>query len=314
MSGACRSCGAEALNDLGPCPEYSDVPAGWDAWPAGRLLRCRQCALMQRSECPAPQDLARLYALASGDAMEYAFFDNAAWVGARRALLAQFPADRQCRVLDVGCHTGGFLGGLPSRWVRHGIEGAVEPARIARERHGVDIVGARIEDTDPASTGRYDAITMFDVIEHLSDPSRALAQAARLLAPGGLLLLSSADGDAWTWKWLGSQHWYLRTPQHLSVVSGTFLRTSAPICNLQLRQLRRIPHRLAPWRVRAKQFLEAVYWGLRLRRAGWGRVPHRLVQSLPGLRELRHLRSVPWTMALADHMLAVLAPQAQPPS
>lgn len=235
--------------------------------------------------------------------MDYRFEDNAAWFGARVELLRRFAVQDSPAILDVGCHTGAFLAALPKAWIRHGIESAIDPVRVASERHGVKIIGERLDAIDGQWQGRFDAVTMFDVVEHLIEPEEGIAAAARLLRPGGVLILSSGDFDAWTWRWMGGGHWYLQTPLHLSVISEPFLRHAAGRSSLRLVRIRRLPHRRMPMGERFGEALKALYWGLR-RRQGWYRIPHKLMQSLPGLRSFRHMRNAPWTMGLKDHLLA----------
>ena len=297
---ACRGCGSIGMDDLGPCAPFPDSVSRTDA---GRLLHCRRCGLAQRSPCLEGEVLIEAYRNTPAEDMDYRFEDNAAWSGARKVLLDRFGSDRPIAVLDIGCHTGAFLAALPEGWRRHGIESAAEPVRIAHERHGVNILAERLETIGDEWSGCFDAVTMFDVIEHLLSPAEALASVARLLRPGGLLILSSGDFDAWTWRWMGGGHWYLQTPLHLAVVSGPFLRHAAGKSGLTLVDLRSIPHRKAAMGQRLHEAAKAVYWGLR-RRRGVYRIPHRLLQTLPGLRDLRHLQSVPWTMSLKDHLLA----------
>ena len=297
----CRSCGSVELDDLGPCARPVAAEAGIDP---GHLLRCRLCGLGQRHPIPDADAIAAMYADASPEAMAYDYEANAAWALARQWLRGRFGNRHDVAVLDIGCHTGSFLGGLPEAWLRYGIESAREPCRIAHEKQNVTIIGARLEDTAAAWVGKFDAVTLFDVIEHLPDPGTAIAQAARLVKPGGVLLISSGDLDAWTWRWLGAGHWYLQTPQHLSVISRRFLRFMADRHGLCLLRTDAIPHRHAGVMVRSGEWARATYWGLRQRHGAW-RLPRRLLQSLPGLRHLRHMQSVPWTMTLEDHLLAV---------
>ena len=297
---SCRSCGGTELVDLGPCARPVSADAGVQP---GRLLRCRHCGLGQRHPIPDADAIAAMYADASPDAMDYDYDANAAWSLARRQLRARLDGQPDVAVLDIGCHTGSFLGGLPSAWRRHGIESAQEPCRIARERQHVNLIGTRIEAIDAAWAGKFDAVTMFDVIEHLPDPGAGITQAARLVKPGGALLISSGDLDTWTWRWLGSGHWYLSSPKHLSVISEPFLRFMADQHGLELRGITSLPHLHGRAMARFSESVRAIYWGLRQRGGAW-RVPRRLLQSLPGLRKLRHMQSVPWTMMLKDHLLA----------
>lgn len=297
----CRSCGNEALNDLGPC---AGLVSGDSTVDPGHLLRCRHCGLGQRHPIPTADAIAAMYDDASPEAMAYDYEANAAWALARKWLHARFDGRSDVAVLDIGCHTGRFLGGLPEAWQRHGIESACEPSRVAREQQSVTIIGDRIENIDATWAGKFDVVTIFDVIEHLPDPGAGIAQAAGLVKPGGVLLISSGDLDAWTWRWLGAGHWYLQTPQHLAVISRRFLRCMADRHGLEVRDFAKIPHRHDRASVRLGELIRATYWGLRQRQGAW-RLPRRLLQSIPGFRQLRHMQSVPWTMTLGDHLLAM---------
>ena len=292
---ACRACGGNVLRDLGACPAM-------DGEAPDHLYRCNDCGLGQRHPIPDAAGIAAMYAGIGIDEMDYGHDGTAAWALARKDLVARFSDNAKVSVLDVGCHTGAFLGSLPAAWKRHGIEGMGAPRAFAESNHAVRMIGERIEDVATEWDGQFDVVTLFDVVEHLPDPGAGIEAALQLVKPGGRLMFSTADLDAWTWRWLGAGHWYLQTPQHLSVLSRKFLRYLAQRSHAQLLGVRRIPHRDDSSRVRMHEAIRAFYWGARQRRSVW-RVPHRLLQSTPGLRQLRNMTSVPWTMALHDHFL-----------
>lgn len=297
----CRSCGSVELDDLGACPPLAGSGTTATSDP-GRLLRCRFCGLGQRHPVPDEQALIAMYRETPAEDMAYRFEDNAAWSLARKQLLKRFASTPAPVILDVGCHTGAFLAGLPDTWHKHGIESAHEPVRIARDRNGVKVIGERLDSTGPEWARRFDAVTMFDVVEHLSDPQKGIEQAARFLKPGGVLLLSSGDLDAWTWRWLGCDHWYLQTPQHIAVISRRFLQHVSRRSNLDLSEVHGIPHRHANRCRRLQEAMDVIYWGSR-QRGGVQRNVSRLLQTLPGLRNLRHMQSARWSMTLRDHFL-----------
>ncbi|MDR2443794.1 MAG: class I SAM-dependent methyltransferase [Deltaproteobacteria bacterium] len=92
------------------------------------------------------------------------------------------------KLLDVGAGTGTF--------VRYAIEQGFETTAIEFNvesvdnllQEGIQIIVKPLElaDLPPHS---YDLVTMWEVLEHLADPKVVLAEAKRLLAPGGYLLL-----------------------------------------------------------------------------------------------------------------------------
>ena len=49
----------------------------------------------------------------------------------------------------------------------------------------------------PFPDNSFDAVTMFDVLEHIPDDCRAVAEALRVLKPNGFLLVSTPDASTW---------------------------------------------------------------------------------------------------------------------
>lgn len=107
-----------------------------------------------------------------------------------REILAMLPL-RSGRLLDIGCAGGVFLDEARRRGFSvEGVELNPSMARAARERFGIEPVGARVEDVDGDRwDAAFDAITFLDVLEHLPAPGAALTKARRWLAPGGCLLI-----------------------------------------------------------------------------------------------------------------------------
>ncbi|HUR00474.1 MAG TPA: class I SAM-dependent methyltransferase [Gemmatimonadaceae bacterium] len=95
------------------------------------------------------------------------------------------------RLLDVGAATGRFvhLAGKAG-WAASGVELSQWAVNQGRQQLGVDLHLGTLPhpDLDAAS---FDVVTMFDVIEHLTDPRAVLEGAALLLKPGGVLALST---------------------------------------------------------------------------------------------------------------------------
>ena len=96
-------------------------------------------------------------------------------------------------VLDVGCGTGNFLDYAQSRGLdAYGID--LDPGAVAEARsRGLNAV-TQGELGSAALPDRFDAMTMWDVIEHIIDPLAALKALLPRVRPGGALLFETPDG------------------------------------------------------------------------------------------------------------------------
>jgi len=116
------------------------------------------------------------------------------WFKGRRAIVREilhrwFPPGRPRRILDVGCGTGAMLELLREFGSVEGVDCSGEALTYCRRRFGatVSLHQGRLPDGLPPNA-RYEAITAFDIIEHVPDPVPTL-QAMRLsLVAGGLLI------------------------------------------------------------------------------------------------------------------------------
>jgi SAM-dependent methyltransferase len=93
----------------------------------------------------------------------------------------------------------------------------VEPSRWAVDeahKQSLHVVQGTLETAD-LPEAHFDVVTMWDVVEHLTDPRRALQQVHRLLKPGGVVVLHTIDVDSGfarlmgaRWPWLMEMHTY----------------------------------------------------------------------------------------------------------
>ncbi len=107
------------------------------------------------------------------------------------------------RVLDAGCGTGGFLRLLRARhpdWELNGVDVSSFACELARERTGVAISEGSITAL-PFPGERFDAISTGDVLYHVSEPGEAVAEFARCLRPGGVVVVNEP-----AYRWLWSYH------------------------------------------------------------------------------------------------------------
>jgi SAM-dependent methyltransferase len=97
------------------------------------------------------------------------------------------------RLLDIGCGTGLFLDLARRRgWTPFGIDECAEATGHARSRFGLAVETADFE-SFPWGDRQFDAVTMWDIIEHARRPVDLLAAVRQRLAPGGVIAIATPN-------------------------------------------------------------------------------------------------------------------------
>lgn len=201
--------------------------------PEGRLRRCDSCGQWV-SACSEPRywqsmrefdDTAGTLPKAGSKVRR--FEQSRRRLNAIAAALAKSPA--QIHLLDVGCSSGALLqAAVRLGFDAEGVEPAPEAARAAQSA-GLRVRQGLLEEIGYDERS-FDAVTLFEVIEHLPDPLRLLRECHRILRPGGLLMIGTGNRDSWTARSMGP-HWeYLdisRHGGHISFFSPRSMRIAA---------------------------------------------------------------------------------------
>lgn len=100
------------------------------------------------------------------------------------------------RLLDVGCAAGFFLDeARRAGWTVQGCDVSPYATELARDRLHLDVQCAGFLEAD-LPNGAFDVVTAFNVFEHLPDPRAAVDRLARLVRPGGYVVLETWNADS----------------------------------------------------------------------------------------------------------------------
>lgn len=210
----------------------------------GRLRRCRECGQLV-SQCnevtyyesmkefdvpkgtfPSPENLRR-HMHRSGKIL-------------RR--ITKMLNKRECEIdlLDVGCSSGAFLVVARDYGFRvAGVEPAPAAAKTAREMQFVIYEGT-LESLNLVKES-YDAITMFEVIEHLKDPVIVLKECNRILRPGGIVVICTGNTESWTVRHMAEDWEYFDMEKlwgHISFFNPISVRMLAERTGFEISDLR----------------------------------------------------------------------------
>ncbi|MBA4067575.1 MAG: hypothetical protein C0501_28480 [Isosphaera sp.] len=199
-----------------------------DPTPGGAGLRfavvgCRHCGLAYTNPRPTPATIARFYPPG------YAPHD------VRPARDARPPSRLRCRLLgrpcpeylgqlpnppgrllDFGCGGGRFLRRMAGLgWAVTGLDSSPEAVRAVRDGVGCEAVLGTLPHPD-LEPGSFDAVTLWQSLEHVHRPLATLREAHRLLVPGGSLVVAVPNFGGLAARWFGP-HWFgLDLPRHLT--------------------------------------------------------------------------------------------------
>lgn len=134
-------------------------------------------------------------------------------------------------ILDYGCSSGRLLAQLKDKYRCFGVERDSQAAEMAKGK-GISIVEE--QEVLGSSGNGFDAIVLSDVFEHLPQPTKVLEQLSRQLKPRGVLLLSTGNADSAACGKDIANFWYLRTPEHLCMITKEYARFLSARMGLKL--------------------------------------------------------------------------------
>ena len=183
------------------------------------LLHCRGCKLVFSTEEPHEHQLPELYGRGYFKESPVGYRDYIAEESAHRRQARRYLVRLQQwsqppgKLLDVGCAAGFFLD---------------ESRRVGWDVQGCEVSGFAADHAValglPVTTGPFlsaniaedvwDVITLFNVFEHLAQPTEVVRKLHHLLAPGGVVVIETWNVRSWTARLFGAS-WHQYQPSHV---------------------------------------------------------------------------------------------------
>ncbi|MFW5689644.1 MAG: methyltransferase domain-containing protein, partial [Spirochaetota bacterium] len=199
--------------DALPAPEHRGCPAhpsrhGPAVWRSGEksYFRCPVCGIRYLERFASDTEAYEASYFMEEYRAQYGRtyledFDFIYSMGKRRiataASLLRSKGERP-RVLDIGCAYGPFLAAArDAGYDPYGIDIACEAVGYVQNTLGITAVCGDIAQTDirdALGTSRFHIVTLWYVIEHVTELDRLLVELARLVPPGGVLAFSTPHG------------------------------------------------------------------------------------------------------------------------
>ena len=185
-----------------------------------RLYECLNCDILFVH--PMPADLSAIYTeeyfrnVDKKDSHGYTDYDKdkepmrAAFINSLKKIERATPGRK---IFDIGAATGYFLDLARQRsWTTYGSEISQYGAAEARAR-GHEMIYGDVSKMDELP--QVDAVTMWDVLEHVANPADFCKTVNRMLPKGGIFLINTPDCKSLWARLLGSRWQLIVPPEHV---------------------------------------------------------------------------------------------------
>lgn len=196
MSDRCRLCGSERSRLLAARPDL-------------RLVACRECGFVSGWPTAALGTSDRYADYYHGAILEAPHPEQRyeEWLGEAERRVGRG------RLLEIGAGSGGFVqAALRRGWQVEATE--VSESGLAHLRStAATVLAGELHDAG-FDASSFDLVVSLEVLEHLPEPRPQLAEVARVLRPGGFLLLTTPNFAGLSRRLLGWR-WRVIDPEHL---------------------------------------------------------------------------------------------------
>ena len=239
----CPLCSSERIAIFLKCTDYLLNREEFYLW------KCKKCGFVFTREYPDEKSIARYYESddyishndsANGIINKVYLFARNIMLSRKKRIAEDASGIKTGKILDIGCGTGYFAGKMKKGgWDVTGIEPNIKARDFGSEHFALKIIGP--EKIPELSTGSFDCITMWHVLEHFHDPFNYAAEIKRLLKSGGVCICalpncSSFDAAHYREEWAAYD-----VPRHLWHFTPETFRSFAEKTGFQITGLKSLP-------------------------------------------------------------------------
>jgi SAM-dependent methyltransferase len=193
------------------------------------VYKCRACGFMYVWPTPVSTDAVYSEEYFQGAHSGFGYVNYQEDKAGMRSTFERFlekvnaAAPHKGLLLDVGAATGFFMSiAKEDGWQVKGVEISEWASQTGRDS-GLDVVTGLIQDAH-FRPETFDAVTFWDVFEHVPNPRAELGTVKSILKPSGILAMNMPDGGSWFARLMGS-HWHsFVPPEHLNYFNPRSLR------------------------------------------------------------------------------------------
>lgn len=167
--------------------------------PTKRILKCKNDGLHLAQQTKKEKIYGNSYFSNSPNALSQSYYRSKLET-LKLATRKRFP-----KILDIGCGWGDFLEVLQEEKIPYlGIDINKEAVHICKKKR-LNCKLSSIQQLNNAAMKQFDAITMFQVIEHLKNPFPVLQSAKKLLKKNAVLFITTPNNDSPLRKLFGAK-------------------------------------------------------------------------------------------------------------
>jgi len=230
---SCPSCGHQSFQPYITCEDYTVSHEKF------HIVKCDNCTLLFTNPRPQSENLGQYY-----QSEDYISHTNTATnlIGLLYKTVRSFALKSKVklinkvaskgRLLDYGCGTGQFLNAAKANgWLINGVE----PSASARENIQLNIRAVVTDHLDRTKTPqKFNIITLWHVLEHLTDLRHTLSTLVNKLATTGKLIIAVPNAESYDAQ-LYTEHWAAYdVPRHLYHFTQKSLAQLLESLNLQI--------------------------------------------------------------------------------